>query len=260
MRTDSLLKQLNYIESPNLPEAPVSLALVDGRIDAGIADSLEKLGISYVRTQKHPALPEDVAYHPDMMFCHIGGRDIVYAPKTCTETLMELEEYGFNLISGNLRLKSTYPDDIAYNVAIVGKYAFHDFRHTDSILRNRLEEKGFELVKIKQGYAKCSISILGGNSVITSDKGIRAAMLKHSVNTLAIEPDKNIHLGNFSNGFIGGCTGKIGSDKLAFTGDAERLGSYDIVSEFTKANNISIISLGSGNIRDMGSVIPLATY
>lgn len=233
--------------------------LIDGRIDAETGDSLRKLGITYVKTEKHPELSEEVSYHPDMMFCHLGGRDIVYAPGTSAKTLLELGEYGFNLIAGNTYLKKKYPDDIAYNVAVIGKYAFHDFRYTDAALLGHLEKKGIELVNIRQGYAKCSISILSSDAIITSDKGIRAAALQHSINTLTIEPDKNIHLGKLSNGFIGGCTGKIGRDKLIFTGNAEKLGSFDAISDYMQKYKIKYTSLNSGNIQDMGSVIPLAT-
>jgi hypothetical protein len=233
--------------------------LADGRIEAEAEESLRRLGIECIKTQRHPQLPEEVSYHPDMMFCHLGGRDIVYAPETGAQTLLELKKYGFNLIEGSTRLKETYPHDIAYNVAIIGKYAFHDFRYTDSVLLKLLKGKGIELVNIKQGYSKCSISILSSDAVITSDKGISAAMQKHGINTLVIEPDKNIHLGSLGNGFIGGCTGKISSDRLIFTGNAEKLASFELISDYLKKYKIKHISPGSGIVLDMGSVIPLAT-
>lgn len=253
------LGQFQYIESPNLPEAPVCLVLIDGRINAEAEDSLRKLGVECIKTQRHPKLPEEVAYHPDMMFCHLGDRDIVYAPETGAQSLLELRRYGFNLIEGKTSLIETYPHDIAYNAAIIGRHAFHDFRYTDSVLLNILKGKGIELVNIKQGYSRCSISILNTDAVITSDKGISKAMFGHSVSALTVEPDVNIKLGNFKNGFIGGCTGKIDSCKLVFTGNAEKLASFGLISDYMKKNKIKHISLGSGNVLDMGSVIPLAT-
>lgn len=233
--------------------------LADGRIEAEAEESLLNLGIKCIKTQRHPNLKEEVSFHPDMMFCHLGGRDIVFAPETGAKSLRELRNYGFNLIEGNARLKENYPDDIAYNVAIIGGCAFHDFRFTDSVLLRLLEEKGFQLVNIKQGYSKCSVAILSENAVITSDMGISSAMLRHSVDVLKIEPDANIKLGNFKNGFIGGCTGKICSDKLIFAGNAEKLASFKIIVDYLKKNKIEHISLTGGDVLDMGSLIPLAT-
>ncbi len=242
---------------PNLPQSRVKLAVIDGRADAAIQYELEKLGIELIRTGRHTGIYDAISYHPDIVIHHIGGRKIVFAPGTSPEFLDALKKCKFDLLEGKAVLTAAYPGNVAYNVARVGNFAFHDFRYTDSVLLKGLEAEGVEFINVKQGYSKCSICIIDENSIITSDKGIAKSAERNGIEALLICQNEDILLPGLDKGFIGGSTGFIGKRILAVTGDIEKLKSCNIVKDYLFRKDIDIISLGSGPIVDMGSIIPL---
>ena len=255
----NMSENLNFIETPNLPAAPVKLVLIDGRADHEIEYSLRELGIDIIKTDEHPELPEALAFHPDMQFCHLGGNELVYAPGTSEKTLGRLGEYGFTLISGSTTPSGEYPNDIPYNVAIVGKLAIHDFRYTDPIIKERLDKKGIEQVNVRQGYSKCSIAVIGPGKIMTADRGIFNSTVGKGIDVLLLDAETSITLDGYEHGFIGGCTGLIDIMTLAITGDSRELAQFKKISEHLMQNNITLINLGKGKPVDIGSIIPLMT-
>jgi hypothetical protein len=248
---------MKYVENPNIPENKVELAIIDGRIDTRLSEGLSKSKINIIKTKAHPSLYASVAYHPDMFLHHLGGRDIVYAPGTDTGILHELEEYGFRLIRGDSELISRYPGDISYNVARIGRYAFHNTKYTDKTLKDWFFKYDVELIHVNQGYAKCAISIVDENSIITMDRGIAGIAEKKGFDVLIIE-EKDILLPGLDNGFIGGSTGLIHRKKWAIAGDITALSSYCQISDFLKSKGIEIISLSNEQVVDIGSLLPIA--
>jgi len=79
---------------------------------------------------------------------------------------------GILLLKGEAELGPKYPASVYYNAARVGNIVFHNTKYTDKILRENFSKMGIELVHINQGYAKCAISVVNENSIITMDRGI----------------------------------------------------------------------------------------
>lgn len=201
---------MKYIDVPNLPDGDVSLAVVDKRIEPEIAASMEKSGIKLIKTCPYPGMYEAVACHPDIILHHAGGKNIIYAPGTCSHLVNILSAYGFTPVCGKTYLSPKYPLNISYNVARIGNIAFHNLKYTDPVLREELDKQGVEFVHVNQGYTKCSVSIVDKNSIITSDNGIAKIAEKKGIEVLLIEVDKNIQLKGLDYGFIGGASGLIG--------------------------------------------------
>jgi len=250
---------MGFIKVPNLPENSVTLALVDGRIPAETEKRLGALGIKTIKTKPHPGLYDAVSCHPDMMFHHVYGNLAVYAPGTDDTTLSLLEEAGFRLVRGESILSPEYPADVAFNVARVGQYYFHNLKYTDPELKRQLHRAGIEPVHVAQGYTKCSVCVLDDNLIITADPGIAESAGKKNIGVLKIESDQGIVLPGLNCGFIGGCTGLVDRKKLAVYGDIARLKQYEIIKRFAEQNGFEIISLCEGNPVDYGSLIPLKT-
>jgi len=250
---------MNYVNLPNIPEKPVKLVLIDGRINKEVEDSLSKLSIKLIKTMEYSRVGASISYHPDIMFHHIQDEYIVCAPDINPTLLDKLAFEGFTLIKGNTVLSKNYPDDIAYNVARVGKFAFHNFKYTDSVLRDMLEKADVELVNIKQGYAKCSVSVINEKSIITADKGIAKAAEIKGIEAILIEPEEGILLTGMNMGFIGGSSGLISKNKWAVTGNISTLKSFQQIKDFLIKKGIEIITLSDGQVTDIGSIIPLAT-
>lgn len=249
---------MKYIDIPNIPHNRAALAIVDGRINDSLEKGIMDLGVQLIKTKAHPSLYAAVSFHPDMFIHHLGGRSIVYAPGTSESTLSELEEHGFELVRGETELGSSYPGNISYNVARIGRHAFHNTKHTDKVLRDWLFKMDVELIHVNQGYAKCAISVVDENSLITMDRGIAKIAEKKGFDVLVVE-EKGILLPGLGNGFIGGSSGLIERNKWAVAGNFDTLSSSFEIKSFLGAKGIEIISLSAQQVVDVGSLIPLLT-
>lgn len=245
-----------FVQEPNLPENKVSLVVVDGRAEFAIGE-LNQLGIATLRMRPHSGLYDAVCCHPDMLLHPIGGDLIVYAPETDRRLLDELRSYGFRLIQGASSLSPVYPRDIAYNVARVGKWYFHNLKYTDPIIKEHLEKQGIEPVDIKQGYAKCSILPISESSIITTDAGIAKTAEKKGLEVLLLKNEKSIHLPGLNHGFIGGACSMISKTVCAINGRLENLYSHEILSSYLKVRNIQLKEISNGFVTDIGSIFPL---
>lgn len=248
---------MNYLSIPNIPQKSVKYAIVDGRISDEIECSLLKRGVKLIKTPRYPHLYEAISFHPDILIHHISKDCIVHVPGLDKDFLYELSELGFKLIEGHTILKGKYPLNIAYNVARVGNFAFHNFKYTDAILKRELEKAGVDLVDVKQGYAKCSVSVIDAGSIITADTGIAKAAESKGIEALLISPEKDIVLPGLDYGFLGGSTGLIGKDVWAVTGDLDKLESASDICSFLSSKNVQPVSLSAGHTVDIGSIIPV---
>lgn len=253
-------KSMKFVDNPNIPVKPLCIALVDGRIKKVFENKLTDMGIRAVKTEKYEGLYEAISFHPDVLYHHLGGNKIVYAPGGSKRTNMVLENLGFQLIPGSTRLGEQYPFNIAYNVARVGNVAFHNLKYTDPVLAKELISKGVELVHVNQGYAKCSVSIVDGNSIITSDRGIAKAAGEKGLDVLLTEPEEGIKLPGVKYGFIGGSSGLIDEKKWLITGDIFRLKSSKKIIQFLQKRCIDVVYLPCEPVIDIGSIIPLMTF
>ena len=109
---------------------------------------------------------------------------------------------------------------------------------------------GYDLVNIKQGYAKCSC-LVTHDFVITSDGGIYES-LKGLIPIYKIDHGQ-IKLQNFNYGFIGGATGVLGK-KIFFTGDFSHHSSYEEILKIINKYDYEIEILSDDTIEDFGSI------
>lgn len=175
----------------------------------------------------HPA----IASHPDIIMCSLGS-EIYYGNKE--------------------NLGAVYPHDIKYNAASTGKYFIHNLKYTDSHLLQAAKNKGQIMIDIKQGYAKCNITIVDENSIITSDSGIFHSCANH-MDVLLIKSG-HILLPGFDYGFIGGCSGKL-HDTVFFHGDLTSHPDFEAIKQFIEKRNLKCKWFGDHQLTDIGSVI-----
>lgn len=247
------------LKTPYIPEKHVAAMLVSGEIPDEMACLLEKEVKVIVRTKDIRELPAPVRSHPDMQMMMPGEGVIVHAPDICPELAGQLKDIGFLMIRGKSTPGGSYPLDIPYNVAVVGRHAFLNTRFADETVINWLVKTGKTITHVNQGYAKCSVCILNEEAVITSDPGICRAARERGIDVLLIPPQRHIYLPGYDYGFIGGATGLISENELAFCGDFSRLDSAEEILYFLEKHGITPVSLGQGEVRDLGSLVPLCT-
>lgn len=248
-----------FIETPNLPKGPVSLMVVDGRITSCMEKELLDRGIRVIKTNPIKDVYEAISYHPDIMIHHVGGNIICVAPNIDDKVVYELENEGFVVLSGTTAVQGEYPKDVAYNVARVGEHIICKKDTVDKFLMEILIAKGLKPVYVKQGYSKCSTCVVSSRAIITSDKGIARSCSSENIDVLEIQPGA-IELPGVNYGFIGGCTGYLSFNELAFTGRIENHPDYYKISEFLLKHGKKPINLCENTLLDLGTLLPLKEY
>lgn len=239
-------------------DGDLCLALVDKRITCDIELELKRRKIQIIKTIECKECYDAIKYHPDICVCNLGEGNIVVAPNVYEFYSEILIPLGFNVIKGSRYIEKKYPNNIQYNVTMMGRFAIHNFNYTDEKILDYINKKNLIKINVKQGYSKCSICIVDENSIITSDKGIYKSVKQYGIDCLIIRPG-NINLFQLDYGFIGGCTGFISKNEIAFLGDVKKHPDYELIKKFIKSKNKEIVSLSKEQLLDLGSIIPLMT-
>ncbi len=245
------MSDLSFISSPNLPSSSVKGVVVSSEYSA-VIDALISLGIEPFPADGCAALPAPIANHADMVFSYLGdGKFII--EKNQIKLKQKLEALGMSC-AGEIELKTGYPNDIMLNSCILGEHVICNAKNThQKIVLNK------KIIDVKQGYAKCSCAVIDEKSIITDDESIHRSALKNGLNALLVRKG-DILLNGYEYGFIGGCCGKISPDTICFCGDIATHRDFDKISEFLTERNIRPISLFSGKLIDIGSIIPITEF
>ena len=146
-----------------------------------------------------------------------------------------------------------YPECVKLNIAIVGHYAICNFKYSDKAVINTLKKYNYELINVNQGYAKCSVSVVGDEAVITSDNSIFRAV-QGKIDCLKIQ-EGHIYLCEKYGGFIGGSSFLSDKSTLAFTGDITAHPDYINIKSFCRNHGVDVMSLSKSPLCDVGGVV-----
>lgn len=225
--------------------------VIDYRASQETVDALLKMNINIIKTPKLDNVYDAINGHTDIMIHKLDNKTAVCEPVVYDYFKKKLPE--INIIKGCTKLFDKYPGNIAYNTLRVGDRVFCKIDNTDYKIISHYKNKGFTIIDIKQGYAKCSVCPIADNAIITSDKGISKIAKVYDFDTLLID-DSNVKLKGFKNGFFGGATGLI-DDKLLVNGDISLHKNHKEIIDFCSKYNISVLSLNNKEIVDIGSII-----
>ncbi|HYE84056.1 MAG TPA: hypothetical protein VEG39_18045 [Clostridia bacterium] len=250
---------MSFIGTPFIPEGRVSLAVVDYRMNPAILDKLNTMGIECIKTVKCKELYEAVDGHPDMLMLHMGEDRIVLAPNVYDQMAPRLEKKGFAVTKGATWLVRNYPGNIAYNVLRMGNLVFHNVKYTDAEVVRMLEKENATLINVSQGYTKCSVCILDSRTLITSDRKISITAEKYGIESLLIKPG-GIDLEGLNYGFIGGSSGLLSKNQIAFTGSMESMEDSNRLKEYLSRKGFESTALCEKRPVDYGSIIPLKCH
>ena len=119
---------MKKFSKPNLPDNGQILICDKNKYTETLFDN-------FVPTVKIGVLPTSMQYHADLQICHVGAGVIVSAPECFDYYKNSLEKFGIKVLCGEKEVESTYGGDCAYNVLVIGKYAFHNTKYTDSVIK-----------------------------------------------------------------------------------------------------------------------------
>ena len=247
----------NYIDIPNIPKNNAAKVLLDYRTPYKIVSALKKYGIIPVFTKKAAFLYDEINGHPDIIIHHLEKNIFAAAPFAYNYFKEKLPSS--ICIQGSACLSCNYPEDIAYNIARIGNLAFHNLKYTDKNIREYYERIGVKLINVRQGYSKCNICIVSDKAIITSDISIAKQADLYNLDVLLISHG-SILLGGLNYGFIGGVSGLISPDNLAFAGDISMHPDYEKITDFCDKYGVDAVSLSDDKLVDIGSIIPITEY
>ena len=230
--------------------------IIDNRIRSIEKQKLKEMGYELIELKTIQDVYEEISSHVDIFACKVGEQIIIEPTQ-----YENISKYNTKLICGAEKLKGNYPEDIKYNVCIIGKKAIHSLDYTDSILKQQLINKGYELINTSQGYTNCSIAVIDDNSAIVTDKGLYKILTFHGIDTLYVNKKLDIKLlkgNNYSNkrGFIGGCISKV-SNKIIVFGDLNKIDENGKIRKFIKNKQKEIVEFKGLDVIDYGGLIEI---
>jgi len=239
-------------------------ALVDFRMREEEKEYIESLGYNIFNVSYNPDLYDEIAAHVDISYLKIDDTLI-----TSPDKFVELSKI-IECDVGKAELSNEYPLDIPYNVCIMGKNAIHNFEHTDEVVKQKLIDRGYNLIDVNQGYTNCSIAVIDDNSCITSDMSIAKTLMDNGIDVLFVyEPDIKLLKRTNTNenmqsrmffeysdmqGFIGGAMTKIDNEIILF-GDVNNLLNKDKIINFIKSKNLKLKYFENLDIVDYGGIV-----
>lgn len=249
---------MKFVESPFCFNGKLKTCIVDGRITDELEKNLLDRDIRIMKTPKCEDVYKAISHHPDIQFFNCGRGKIIVCPNLYEEYVDILSDFNIDIIKGEKIISKKYPNDIAYNVCVVGKYAIHNFNYTDEVVLKEIDDCGYEKINIKQGYAKCSICVVDDKSIITSDRGIFEEInnSNEDIDCLLIQ-EGNIDLFDMNYGFIGGCSGLLSKNEIGFLGDIEKHPNFEEIKDFLAKRGKKVVSLSNEKLIDLGSIIPI---
>lgn len=206
--------------------------------------SFEKYRIVYTEENKHILSYE--RFHADMQVCSFDNNVIV---PPCFYDYYKKNLKNKNILKGATLPFGHYPKSAAYNVAVTDKYAICCQSIADSVILEKIQASGREIIDVKQGYSKCSVCSFG-SGIITADRGIYKA-IGSKMPALLIEPGY-VGLRDCEYGFIGGASGFDG--RLIFAGDIAEHPDFAKIDGFLKNLKIEYLCL-PGKLYDYGTLI-----
>ncbi len=231
--------------------------VIDKRMRDIEKNTLRNLGYEFIEINKNHNVYPEISSHVDIFTCKINNK--IIAEKHIYEVLKNTFKNNI-AIQGNAQVQGDYPNDIGYNVCIVGNKAIHNFKYTDNKIINELQKQNFELINVKQGYSNCSIAVIDENSIILSDRGLYNILKNSGLDILFLDYIPNIKLfnadGKYSkkNGFIGGAIARI-EDSIFVFGDLDKIDCNGCIREFIRNRGLDVIDFKGLDVVDYGGVL-----
>lgn len=210
-------------------------------IDSRIRDEEYKYLQNYFNIIKIPlsdTVYEEISGHSDIFYANIDGK-IIAAPNS--------PFIADSFIIGSEKVGRNYPKDVLYNVCEVdGKII--GSKYTDKSIKPN--------IIVKQGYTKCSITVINNKYCITTDRKISQELSKNEIDNLYIS-ENNIRLlkkdSSLSDmkGFIGGAS-LCFDNKFVLFGDIEKLESKDKIKRYLEERKVELIDFKGLEVYDYG--------
>ncbi len=209
-------------------------------------------GLSVLPSVTCKALDEPVSAHPDMVLFSAEKGTTICAEEVYEEYHKMLSPFGIKLVQGESTLMRDYPKDIAYNVLNTPRGAFAKFDSTDKQIIDLLDRLNAPRISVRQGYARCA-TVCFGDALISADTTIIEAGKKAGLSVLSVCPGY-VSLPGYDYGFLGGASGILGRDTVAFFGDLSLHPDGEKIRNFITENGFFTKEVIGQSLTDIGTI------
>ena len=223
-------------------------AIIDKRAPKEAIDNLKK-HFEVFEFESKDITYKEVSGHPDI-FIYQDKDKLIIAPNSPKELIIFLHKVKADFSIGEKEVGFDLNNSTQYNCISSSNYLFHKKGFTDKSILDKSYNK--KLIELPQAYTRCSLSMLNEISYITSDKGIKNALLKNELQILHVE-NKSILLPGFPYGFFGGTNGIFGN-KFYLIGSLDFHPQGKEIQSFIENNGLEIIELYNGKLYDGGGL------
>lgn len=244
---------LQAVSFPNIPQGRVALAAVSGR-DVQVLQALRQINIQPLPIEGSPHLPGPVCSHADMRLHHLGeGRVVIEHGDAALFHVCD--SLGLQVQYAERETDKAYPRDVPFNCFALGHCLIGLLEAVDPIIQEAYQARGFRLLNVRQGYAKCAAAIISKNALITADPSL-SILSREGFDCLRITPGY-VSLPGYSYGFLGGACFLASPRDLCFLGELSSHPDAGRIRAFCRGHRVEVHSLLKGPLRDVGSVLPL---
>ena len=216
------------------------------------ADKLTELGYNVIPTGRIESFIEYERDHADMQCLIID--DTAFVLRRC-DILASALKSSYNVVLCGDNISGRYPDNVALNAAVTGKSVICKADSLDKNVTGYCREHGYELISVRQGYAKCSCAVVSDKALITADMSIYRALSDTGIDTLLIGQG-SVRLEGAEYGFIGGASGYNKAEQtLYFCGNIDTHPDSEVIRAFCKKHGTDIVCLSEGALTDIGGII-----
>lgn len=230
--------------------------IIDNKMRTIEKDTIKSLGYELIELSNNTKLYDEISSHVDI-FCTKIKDKIVLEKNTYDNLSSKINSSNF--LKGQAKLSEKYPLDISYNVCNIGDFAIHNFKYTDKVVLDVIEELNIKKIDISQGYSNCSIAVIDESSAIVTDKKIYDTLTKYNLEVLYLDyiPDikllKNSKYSKMT-GFIGGAMSRIGNNIIVF-GDLSKIDKFGKIREFILSKKLNLIDFKDLDVIDYGGIL-----
>ena len=210
-------------------------------------------GFRVLSLPPYEKLGKTVSAHTDLIVFVHGNKIFTYADyMRDTESEKALRDMGCEIIYISEKAEGEYPRDVYLNALTVGNRIFARLDCLSSDIKAYALQMGFELINVKQGYARCTAIPLSDSAVITADPSIARAAEHRGIELLRISQG-GVSLSGYDYGFIGGACG-VFEDTVFFAGDLSLHPDGERIDKFCRNHGKEVVSLSDEPLCDVGSI------
>jgi len=189
----------------------MKIFLINEALPEDVERYLRRFG-RVVRLPRSEHIPLPVGAHPDTVVGKLGND--LFVSENEPKIIGALEKSGIPYIKSSHLPGGKYPSDCALNFLCVNDILCANLAAISKEVLSLAENKGYALLNVAQGYAKCS-TLTVGEGIITADRGIYNATASRGIESLLIEAG-HVSLPPYEYGFIGGASGTVNGSTVFF--------------------------------------------